>query len=189
MIDAQVCDAQLERTDRQTRPRDCLARRGTGDDQRSSIARRLAGRGNGRLFENTMGSTSWQGGALSTPDDTGFASIANALPDFESRTANVEWVRLVNSMKRMSFQAKSRNPWHCRELHRGILRLLPPLRDPLRMTERLERCHDLRVTRALALPTLAGIANRRQAFAKLRLLTFGLSLLLRFACLLLGTRT
>jgi len=54
------------------------------------------------------------------------------------------------------------------------------------MTERL---YDLRVTRALALPTLAGIANRRQAFAKLRLLTFGLSLLLRLACLLLGTRT
>src|SRR6267143_1757171 len=119
---------------RQTRPRDCSGRRGTGDDQRSSIARRLAGPGNGRLFENTMGSTSWQGGALSTPDDTGFASIANALPDFESRTANVEWVRLVNSLKRMSFQAKSRNPWHCRELHRGILRLRC---DPLRMTERL----------------------------------------------------
>src|SRR5262249_47827614 len=79
-----------------------------------------------------------------------------------------------------------RNPWHCRKLHHAILRLRCA---PLRMTERLYPCHDLRVTRALTLPTLAGIANRRQAFAKLRLLTFGLSLLLRLACLLLGTRT
>jgi hypothetical protein len=36
-----------------------------------------------------------------------------------------------------------------------------------------------------SLPALAGIAYRRQAFAKLRLLTFGVFLLLRLTCLLL----
>jgi hypothetical protein len=40
-----------------------------------------------------------------------------------------------------------------------------------------------------SLPALAGIAYRRQAFAKFRLLTFGVSLLLRLPCLLLRAGT
>ena len=40
-----------------------------------------------------------------------------------------------------------------------------------------------------SLPALAGIAYRRQAFAKLRLLAFGVFLLLRLACLLLRAGT
>jgi hypothetical protein len=40
-----------------------------------------------------------------------------------------------------------------------------------------------------SLPALAGIAYWRQAFAKLRLLTFGVLLLLRLTCLLLRART
>ena len=112
-----------------------------------------------------MGSGSWQGEAPSTPDDTGFASIANALPDFESRMANVEWLRLVRSRDSLTPLRSEHDDGTAFTLSRFVS------------------------AAGFALPTLAGIANRRQAFAKLRLLTFSISLLLRLAGLLLGTRT
>ncbi len=47
----------------------------------------------------------------------------------------------------------------------------------------------IRISSFVPSPALAGIAYRRQAFAKFRLLTFGVFLLLRLACLLLRART